>query len=96
MFTTTLTLLLTILRITSLLIFLNSITPNGLPLHELKLKINCSVILLCNLDPNNGLCNEIRLMVRALQDNAIDAEIVGGQHAQKKGFHTKAPIVSLG
>uniref|UniRef100_A0A8I7BEE2 ATP-dependent DNA helicase n=1 Tax=Hordeum vulgare subsp. vulgare TaxID=112509 RepID=A0A8I7BEE2_HORVV len=37
--------------------FLNSITPNGLPPHVLKVKINCSVILLRNLDPHNGLCN---------------------------------------
>jgi ATP-dependent DNA helicase PIF1 len=48
--------------------FLNSITPNGLPPHELKLKINCPVILLRNLDPND-LCNGTRLIVRALQDN---------------------------
>jgi ATP-dependent DNA helicase PIF1 len=75
--------------------FLNSITPNGLHPHELKLKINCPVILLRNLDSYNGLCNGTRLIVRALQDNAIDAEIVGGQHVQKKGFYTKAPIVSL-
>jgi ATP-dependent DNA helicase PIF1 len=64
--------------------FLNSITPNGLPPHELNLKINCPVILLRNLDPNNGLCNGTRLMVRALQDNAIDAEITGGQHVGKR------------
>jgi len=63
--------------------FLNSITPNGLPPHELKIKTNCPVILLRNLDPNNSLCNGTRLMVRAFQDNAIDAEIVGGQHAGK-------------
>jgi ATP-dependent DNA helicase PIF1 len=37
--------------------FLNSITPNGLPPHVLIVKINCPVILLHNLDPNNGLCN---------------------------------------
>ena len=60
--------------------FLNSITPNGLPPHELKIKTNCPVIFLCNLNPNNGLCNGTRLMVRAFQDNAIDAEIVAGQH----------------
>ena len=64
--------------------FLNSIIPNSLPPHELKLKINCPVILLYNLDPNNDLCNGTGLMVRALQDNAIDAEIVGGQHMRKR------------
>ena len=72
--------------------FLNSITPNGLPTHELKLKINCLVILLRNLDPNNRLCNGTRLMIRALQDNTIDAEIVGGRHAQKRVFIPRLPL----
>ncbi|XP_066363911.1 ATP-dependent DNA helicase PIF1-like [Miscanthus floridulus] len=72
--------------------FLNSITPNGLPPHELKLKINYPVILLSNLDPNNRLCNGTRLMIRALQDNTIDAKIVGGQHAQKRVFIPRLPL----
>ncbi|XP_039834451.1 ATP-dependent DNA helicase PIF1-like [Panicum virgatum] len=72
--------------------FLNSITPNGLPPHELKLKINCPVILLRNLDPNNGLCNGTRLIVRALQANAIDAHIVGGQHVGKRVFIPRIPM----
>ncbi|XP_062208910.1 uncharacterized protein LOC133917933 [Phragmites australis] len=72
--------------------FLNSITPNGLPPHLLKLKSNCPVILLRNLDPHNGLCNGTRLMVRACQRNAIDAEIVGGQHAGKRVFIPRIPL----
>jgi hypothetical protein len=42
--------------------FLNSITPNGLPPHELRIKINCLLILLQNLDPRNGSCNGTRLV----------------------------------
>jgi ATP-dependent DNA helicase PIF1 len=72
--------------------FLNSITPNGLPPHVLRLKANCPVILLRNLDPHNGLCNGTRLMIRAFQDNAIDAEIVGGQHAGKRVFIPRIPM----
>jgi len=72
--------------------FLNSIIPNGLPPHVLKVKINCPVIFLCNLDPNNGLCNGTRLMVRPFQDNAIDAEIVGGQHAGRRVFLPRIPM----
>jgi ATP-dependent DNA helicase PIF1 len=72
--------------------FLNSITPNGLPPHILKVKVNCPVILLRNLDPHNGLCNGTRLMIRAFQDNAIDAEIVGGQHAGKRVFIPRIPM----
>ncbi|XP_066160632.1 uncharacterized protein [Oryza sativa Japonica Group] len=74
--------------------YLNSITPNGLPPHELIVKINCPVILLRNLDPNNGLCNGTRLMVRAFQDNAIDAKIVGRQHASKRVFIPWIPLSS--
>jgi ATP-dependent DNA helicase PIF1 len=44
--------------------FLNSLTSNGLPLHVLKLKLGCPVILLRNIDPANGLCNGTRLVVR--------------------------------
>jgi ATP-dependent DNA helicase PIF1 len=72
--------------------FLNSITPNGLPPHILKVKVNCPVILLRNLDPHNGLCNGTRLMIRAFQDNAIDAEIAGGQHAGKRVFIPTIPM----
>ncbi|WVZ63167.1 hypothetical protein U9M48_012822 [Paspalum notatum var. saurae] len=37
--------------------FLNTLTPNGLPQHILKLKIGCPIILLRNIDPANGLYN---------------------------------------
>ena len=72
--------------------FLNSLTPNGLPPHVLKLKINCPVILLRNIDPANGLCNGTRLVVRGFQRNAIDAEIVLGQHAGRRVFLPRIPL----
>ncbi|KAG2561030.1 hypothetical protein PVAP13_8KG131600 [Panicum virgatum] len=72
--------------------FLNSITPNGLPPHELKVKRNCHVILLRNLDPHNGLCNGTWLVVQGFQNNSIDAEIVNGQHAGKRVFIPRIPM----
>ncbi|WVZ94394.1 hypothetical protein U9M48_040292 [Paspalum notatum var. saurae] len=72
--------------------FLNTLTPNGLPPHILKLKIGCPVILLRNIDPANGLCNDTRLVVCGFQKNSIDAEIVLGQHAGKRIFLPRIPL----
>ncbi|ONM31301.1 hypothetical protein ZEAMMB73_Zm00001d040413 [Zea mays] len=72
--------------------FLNTLTPNGLPPHVLKLKIGCPVILLRNIDPANGLCNGTRLVVRGFQRNSIDAEIVLGQYAGKRIFLPRIPL----
>jgi ATP-dependent DNA helicase PIF1 len=72
--------------------FLNTLTPNGIPPHVLKLNIGCPVILLRNLDPANGLCNGTRLVVRACQRNSIDAEIVLGQHAGKRVLLPWTPL----
>ncbi|BAF14156.1 Os04g0206200, partial [Oryza sativa Japonica Group] len=71
--------------------YLNSLTPNGLP-HLLKVKFNCLVILLRNLDPHNGLCNGTRLMIRAFQNYSISAEIVSGAHAGKRVFIPRIPL----
>ena len=72
--------------------FLNTLTPNGLPPHVLKLKIGCPVILLRTIDPANGLCNGTRLIVHGFQKNTIDAKIVLGQHAGKRVFLPRIPL----
>uniref|UniRef100_A0A8I6Y211 ATP-dependent DNA helicase n=1 Tax=Hordeum vulgare subsp. vulgare TaxID=112509 RepID=A0A8I6Y211_HORVV len=72
--------------------FLNNLTPNGMPPHALKLKINCPIILLRNIDPANGLCNGTRLVVRGFERNTIDAEIMLGQHAGRRVFLPRIPL----
>jgi hypothetical protein len=66
--------------------FLNPITPNGLLPHELKIKINCPLILLRNVDPHSGLWNGTHLVVRAVDKHILDAEIVNGTHAGDRVF----------
>jgi ATP-dependent DNA helicase PIF1 len=75
--------------------FLNSLTPNGLPPHTLKLKINGPIILLRNIDPANELCNGTSLVVRGFMRNVIDAEIVLGQHAGNRVFLPRIPLCPL-
>ena len=72
--------------------FFNTLTPNGLPPHVLKLKIGCPIILLRNIDPANELCNGTRLIIRGFQKNTIDAEIMLGQHVGKWVFLPRIPL----
>jgi ATP-dependent DNA helicase PIF1 len=56
--------------------FLNSITPNGLPPHELKVKKTALLILVLTM----LFAMELGWSLE-VQNNSIDAEIVNGQHA---------------
>lgn len=75
--------------------FLHSITPSGMPPHELKLKIGCPIIVLRNLDTKSGLCNGTRLVVRELLGpRVIDAEIISGsdEHIGRRVFIPKIKL----
>ena len=58
--------------------FLNTLTPNGAPPHELSLKVGMPVVLLRNLCPSQGLCNGTRLSIKQLLPSLIEAKILNG------------------
>ncbi|KAH1053373.1 hypothetical protein AAZX31_08G266500 [Glycine max] len=60
--------------------FLNSLTTSGLPTHSIKLKIGSPIMLLRNLDQNQGMCNGTRLVVTKLAKHVIAAEIISGKN----------------
>ncbi|KAK9724895.1 hypothetical protein RND81_05G106700 [Saponaria officinalis] len=58
--------------------FLNSLMFQGLPNHEINLKIGCPIILLRNINQAAGLCNGTRLTVTKIQTRIIEAKVITG------------------
>lgn len=72
--------------------FLNSLTPNGFPLHQLLLKPGCPVILLRNLNVYQGLCNGTRLFVNNISQRLLTCSFAQGVN---KGKQVLIPRISL-
>ena len=66
--------------------FLNTINVGGLPLAHLTLKPGCPVMLLRNLDPENGLCNGTRMIIVNIRPRILECRILGGSHAGQTVF----------
>ncbi|KAG7956855.1 hypothetical protein I3843_11G145000 [Carya illinoinensis] len=73
--------------------FLNTLTPNGCPLHQLLLKQNCPIMLLRNINPSERLCNGTRLICRNFDHNVIHAEIAIGHQTGKNVFIPRIPFL---
>ena len=52
--------------------FLNSRDFPGVPKHELRLKTNIPIMLLRNIDSDNGLCNGTRLIIKKLHNHLLE------------------------
>ncbi|CAN1242010.1 ATP-dependent DNA helicase PIF1 [Linum perenne] len=60
--------------------FLNSLSFNGMPEHQLRFKPYTIVMLLRNLNPSVGLCNGTRILLTHLGTNVVRGLIVGGSY----------------
>lgn len=58
--------------------FMNSLTPNGLPPHDLRLKKGAIVILIRNMNIANGLCNGTRLKIIDVGSHVLTLRIISG------------------
>ena len=54
-----------------------------------------TVILLHNLDPDEGLCNGTRLIIRTFSNRVIDSEMAIGVHKQKRVFFPRIVFASF-
>ena len=74
---------------------LNSL--NRLPPHnlELKVKVNCPIMLLKNLNPTNDLCNGIKMVYRCFCENVIYAEITMANMQGNKYFYQEFLYLQL-
>uniref|UniRef100_A0A8C5R4S8 ATP-dependent DNA helicase n=1 Tax=Leptobrachium leishanense TaxID=445787 RepID=A0A8C5R4S8_9ANUR len=74
--------------------FLNELAPSGMPVHKLKLKIGCIIMLLRNLNTKRGLCNGTRLIVTAMRQNLIIAQVLTPTSERKNIFIPRIDLAS--
>lgn len=72
--------------------FLNTLTPNGIPPHKLKLKVGMPIVVLRNILPSQGLCNGTRLKIVQLSPHLIEGVILNGSCVGRTVF---IPRISL-
>ncbi len=65
---------------------LYSLNSSSLPSGKLHLKIGALIILLCNIDPTNGMCNGTCLIILWMSTHVLKAQIIGGDHNGKVVF----------
>lgn len=64
--------------------FLNTLTLSGMPPHKLQLKVGAVVMLLRNLNTNQGLCNGTRLVITSMLENVLEGEVLSGSAVGRK------------
>jgi ATP-dependent exoDNAse (exonuclease V) alpha subunit len=72
---------------------LNSMNASGLPLAKLVLKKGCSVMVLRNLNPSQGVCNGTWGNILTQMTNCVlEIRLLGGDHA---GEHVFIPCITM-
>jgi ATP-dependent exoDNAse (exonuclease V) alpha subunit len=72
--------------------YLNSINVSGLPLAKLSLKVGCPVMVLRNLNPQEGVCNGSRGIITRMANRVIEVRLLTGDNA---GQHVFIPRLKI-
>ncbi len=60
--------------------FINTLTPSGVPPHELQLKVGAPIMLMRNFNPYEGHCNGTKYIITKLHSRIIEAKIASGPY----------------
>ena len=74
--------------------FLNNLTPTGFPPHALSLKEGAIIMLLRNLNIDEGLCNGTRLIVIQMRDHVLLCKVLTGSKSGHQTFIPKIDLIS--
>ncbi|MCP3882687.1 MAG: AAA family ATPase [Sulfitobacter sp.] len=66
--------------------FLHSLTPSGMPPHELTVAPGALIMLMRNLDADLGLCNGVRALVVHAMPRLLDILLISGTHAGNRAY----------
>ena len=72
--------------------FLNSLSPAGMPPHELMVAPGAVVMLLRNLDVEAGLCNGVRAIILKCGNRILGAKVISGKAAGRRIFIPRIPL----
>lgn len=61
----------------------------------LSLKVGCPIILLRNLSPSSGLCNDTRLVLTEFKNKVLRCSIITGSHAGEEAFIPRIKLCRL-
>ena len=60
--------------------FINTLTPSGVPPHQLLLKVGAPIMLMRNFNPYKGHCYGTNCIITRLHTRIIEARIASGPH----------------
>ncbi|PON33214.1 DNA helicase Pif1-like, partial [Trema orientale] len=79
--------------------FLNTLTLNGIPSHELILKPNCQIILLRNFNASEGLCNASHFSKLLKEDpytyQQFLCQLLGDTSTHLSGLHRLKHVLQI-